>query len=185
MLRYFISLYTTWRLAKKLFPKEKWVKTEPHIWVAATRLAERTREPEKWEKEMSQVRILTARGSVAVFIAEKKKEDRGGDNKKYADTLIDGEIMEMKTISGNRTTLGTEFRRGYKQGAELAKANGGRQRHSVFIRLLSDLPEGSVKAKIAGELKNRLDSGSFICYFEASGELKKWAFKELKAMIGK
>jgi hypothetical protein len=55
----------------------------------------------------------------------------------------------------------------------------------VFIRLLSDLSVGSVKAKIAGELKNRTGKGRFICYFEAAGELHAWTYEELRAIIGK
>jgi len=56
-------------------------------------------------------------------------------------------------------------------------------RHSVFIRLMSDLTIGSVKSKIAGELKYRLDEGSFICYFEKTGELLTWTYQELKNLI--
>ena len=56
--------------------------------------------------------------------------------------------------------------------------------NSVFIRLLSDISVGSVKAKIAGELKNRHDEGSFICFFEKTGELCIWTHEELRAIIG-
>jgi hypothetical protein len=51
--------------------------------------------------------------------------------------------------------------------------------------LLSDFTIGSVKAKIAGELKNRPENGSFICYFERIGELHTWSFEELRAIIGR
>ena len=57
--------------------------------------------------------------------------------------------------------------------------------HSVFIRLFSDLPVESVRAKIAGELKERPDTGSLICYFETTRILYKWSFSELRALIGK
>jgi hypothetical protein len=46
-------------LASALFPGEEWVLKEPHTWVARSRLPEEYKEPEKWAKEMSQVRILT------------------------------------------------------------------------------------------------------------------------------
>ena len=91
-------------LASALFPNEQWIPTEANIWVAKSRLVEQYREPEKWEREMSQVRILTDRGSV--------------------------------------------------------------------------------KAKIAGELKGRQDTGQFICYFEHLGELRIWSYDELKGMMG-
>ena len=46
-------------LASALFPHEEWIPTEANIWVAKSRLTQEHREPEKWEREMSQVRILT------------------------------------------------------------------------------------------------------------------------------
>ena len=55
--------------------------------------------------------------------------------------------------------------------------------HSVFIRLFSNLSPGSVKAKIAGELKNRTDKGRFICYFEVPGTLYSWTYDELRGIM--
>jgi hypothetical protein len=79
--------------------------------------------------------------------------------------------MEMKTVSSSQATLGTEFRFAHKQRASLLKKPPDMQKHSVFIWLLSDLSVISVKAKAAGELKDRQGSGSFICYFEKTHEL--------------
>jgi hypothetical protein len=152
----------TRKLAKILFPREKWVKVEPYIWVAASRMDERTREPDKWEREMTQARILTSRGSIAYFLPEKSLPE--GSGRRSADLALDGIILEMKTTEGTRTTLGSEFKHGYRQGAALARQAGVKLEHSVFIRILSDLKPGSVKAKIAGELKTRTDQGSFIFF---------------------
>jgi hypothetical protein len=168
-------------LASALFPEEEWVLKEPNIWVAKSRLSEEFKEPNKWEREMSQVRILTDRGSAAYFLPEKQNDDRG---KIYADTVINGEVTELKTVSGSRTTLGTDFRQGYHQGAALIKNCIVTEKHSVYIRLLSDLSPGSVKAKIAGELKGRSGNGTVICYFEVSGLLCYWTYDELRAIIG-
>ncbi|WP_157784210.1 hypothetical protein [Treponema primitia] len=38
---------------------------------------------------------------------------------------------------------------------------------------------------MAGELKNRFDEGSFICYFETIGRLHTWTYAELRAIIRK
>jgi hypothetical protein len=168
-------------LASALFPDEEWVFKEPNIWVAKSRLPEEYREPDKWEREMSQVRILTGRGSMAYFLPEKKNEGKG---KIYADTVIDGEVTELKTVSGSRATLGTDFRQGYKQGAALVKGRTDTEKHSVYIRLLSHLEIDSVRAKIAGELKNRSGKGRFICYFEHTGKLHTWSYDELRLIIG-
>jgi len=170
------------KLAKALFPDEEWIQTEPNIWVAKSRLSQKEIEPKKWEKEMSQARILTSRGSIAFFLPEIFMQD--GKQELCADLVMDGEVIEMKTITGARATLGSKFSHGYKQGALLLKNSSITKKHSVFIRLLSNLSIGSVKAKIAGELKNRFDDGSFICYFEETNELYTWTYEELRALIG-
>ncbi|MDR0290525.1 MAG: hypothetical protein LBI06_06285 [Treponema sp.] len=169
-------------LASALFPQEKWIPKEANIWVAKSRLAEKYKEPDKWEREMSQARILTCRGSMAYFLPEKviQWESR----KQCADLVLDGEIVEMKMVSGSRVTLGGQFRYGFKQGSLLLENCIVTKKHSVFIRLLSDLSVGSVKAKIAGELKGRKDEGSFICFFEKTGELYTWTYEELRSIIG-
>jgi len=168
-------------LASALFPHEQWIPTETNIWVAKSRLIERYREPKKWAREMSQVRILTGRGSVAYFLPEKLTEGEAG--LRCADTVIDGEIVELKTVTGTRATLSKDFKKGYKQGASLIKDHTDIKSHSVYVRLFSDLPVDSVKAKIAGELKTRYDNGYFICFFEIATELHKWSYSELRAII--
>jgi hypothetical protein len=169
-------------LASALFPDEAWIFKEANIWVAKSRLVEEYREPDKWEREMSQVRILTERGSIVYFLPEKITEGKAG--LRCADTVIDGEIMELKTVTGTRATLSKDFKKGYKQGASLVKKQAKIKSHSVFVRLYSELSIDSVKAKIAGELKERKDEGSFVCFFEKNGELYTWTYEELRSIIG-
>jgi hypothetical protein len=136
---------------------------------------------------MSQVRILTSRGSVAYFLPECEKNEE--PNKRYPDMVLDGTVLEIKTVSSTIKTLGMEFKRGYKQGQSLLMTNlpvnYPTQGHSVFIYLISNMKIEAVRAKIAGELKNRMDEGSFICFFEQSGELFSWTYTELRAIIVK
>ena len=174
-------------LATALFPLEQWILTEPSIWVAKSRLAVKYRESEKWKREMTQARILTIRGSTACFLPESEKKRE--PSKRYPDMVLDGTILEIKTVSGTIKTLELEFKRGYKQGKSLLSANlpanHPQQGHSVFIHLLSNLKMEAVRAKIAGELKNRMDEGRVICLFDHTGELYSWTYAELKAIIGK
>jgi len=37
--------------------------------------------------------------------------------------VLDGTILEIKTVSGTIKTLGLEFKRGYKQGKSFISAN--------------------------------------------------------------
>jgi len=174
-------------LASVLFPNEEWIPKENNIWVAKSRLIEEFKEPEKWEREMSQVRILTDRGSVAFFLPESEKNSE--PNKRYPDMVLDGTVLEIKSVSGTIKTLGLEFKRGYKQGQSLLATNLPKnyptQGHSVYIQLISNLKIEAVKAKIAGELKNRMDEGRFICFLECSKELYSWTYNELRSIIGK
>ena len=144
---------------------------------------EEYREPKKWKKEISQVRILTNRGSVAYFLPE--IEAKGITGKQFADLVLDGEITEMKTVSGNRNTLGWDFKQGLKQGKAVIQDHPMIKTHSVYVRLLSEFSIQSVKGKIAGELKDRPVNGNFICYFEHIGELRMWSYDELRSIIGR
>jgi hypothetical protein len=124
---------------------------------------------------------------VAYFLPEIEK-DRDEDKEihsLHADTVIDGAIVELKTVSGNRATLGKSFRRGYKQGRSLLKKHAIIAEHSVFLRLFTPFPIESVRGKLAGELKNSTDKGRCICYFEATEEFYSWDYDELRAIIGK
>jgi len=169
-------------LASALFPYEEWIVKEPHIWVGKSRVKNTPKERAKFAWEIEQIRPFIMSESVIYFLPE--IEDSALHGKLSADTVIDGEIVEIKAVTGSRVTLGTEFRKGYKQGAYLCERLPQVKTHSVFIRLFSNLSVGSVKAKIAGELKNRADNGRFICYFDTSGTLFSWSFDELRGMIG-
>jgi hypothetical protein len=173
-------------LASALFPGEEWVSHRENIFVAKSRLSGGHKEQAKLYREIADARILTAQGSVVYFLPESEK-DRKEHNEIHslrADTVIDGAVVELKTVSGNRATLGKSFRRGYKQGRSLLKKHGITAKHSVFLRLFTPFTIESVRAKLAGELKNTTDKGSCICFFEAAGELHIWDYDELRAIIG-
>ena len=176
-------------LASTFYPLEEWVPHGEDIFIAKSRLGGSHKEQAKLYREIADVRILTSRGSIAYFLPEQFVNNEIKSNRTfhnmYADTVIDGVVVELKTISGNRTTLGKSFRRGFKQGSLLLKKHGMVEEHSVFLRIFSPLNVDSVRAKIAGELKNSADKGCSICYFEASEKLFIWTYDELRALISK
>jgi len=176
-------------LASTLFPLEEWIPHGEGIFVAKSRLAGGHKEQSKLYREIADVRILTGRGSIAYFLPErfddKKNVKIEEPHSMHADTVIDGVVVEIKTVSGNRATLGKSFRRGYKQGRSLLKKHGITAEHSVFLRVFTPFGVDSVRAKIAGELKNSTDDGCCICYFEAAKELYFWTYDELRAILSK
>jgi len=175
--------------ASTLFPREEWIPHGNNIFVAKSRLTGGHKEQAKLYREIADVRILTARGSVAYFLPERFASEGVPRYKEphnmHADTVIDGVVVEIKTVSGNRATLGKSFRRGYKQGRSLLRKHGITAEHSVFLRVFTPFSIDSVRAKIAGELKNSTDKGCCICYFEATEELYFWTYDELRAIVGK
>ena len=171
-------------LAAALFPNEEWIPHGKGVFVAKSRLIGRHKEQAKLYREIADVRILIGRGSVAYFLPERFDGDDKG--KKWADMVMDGAIVEIKTISGNRTTLGKSFKKGYKQGLSMLEAYPEiKAEHDVFLRLYTPFTVESVRAKIAGEIKGTSDKGRCICYFEATEELYFWTYDELRAIVGK
>jgi len=169
-------------LAATLFPLEEWIPHGEGIFVAKSRLAGGHKEQAKLYREIADVRILTGRGSVAYFLPERLNGNIRG--KKRADMVMNGTIIELKTISGNRTTLGKSFKRGYKQGLSMLETFPEiKAEHDVFLRLYTPFTVESVRAKIAGEIKGTFDKGQCICYFEATEELYFWTYDELRAIL--
>jgi len=100
------------------------------------------------------VRIHAGRGSVAYFLPERFNIEEVPRDKEshsmHADTVINGVVVKIKTISGNRATLGKSFRRGYKQGCSLLRKHGITTEHSVFFRIYKsfNVDSSSARAKI-------------------------------------
>jgi len=171
-------------LATALFPLEEWIPHGEGIFIAKSRLSGGHKEQAKLYREIADVHILTKRGSVAYFLPERL--DGNSKGKKRADMVLNGAIVELKTISGNRTTLGKSFKKGYKQGLSMLETYPEiKADHDVFLRLYTPFTIESVRAKIAGEIKGTFDKGQCICYFEATEELYFWTYDELRAIIGK
>ncbi|MDR0290041.1 MAG: hypothetical protein LBI06_03830 [Treponema sp.] len=149
-------------LATALFPLEEWIPHGKGVFIAKNRLLG---------------------GHVVYFLPEQFEGKNKG--KRRADTVMDGAIVELKTVSGNRTTLGKSFKRGYKQGLSMLETNPKiKAEHDVFLRLYTPFTIESVRAKIAGELKTTSDRGRCIYYFEATEELFYWTYDELRAIVG-
>jgi hypothetical protein len=170
-------------LASALFPLEQWIPHGKGIFVAKSRLTGGHKEQAKLYREIADVRILTSLGSVAYFLPERSDVNKKG--KKRADMFMDGAIVELKTISGNRTTLGKSFKKGYIQGLSMLENHPEvKAEHDVFLRLYTPFTVESVRAKIAGEIKDTSSKGRCICYFEATEELFYWTYDELRAIVG-
>jgi hypothetical protein len=93
-------------LVSALFPGNEWVAHGENIFVSKNRLSGGHKEQAKLYREIADAQILTSRGSVAYFLPESEKhgEEANQIHSLRADTVIDGAVVELKTISGNRAT---------------------------------------------------------------------------------
>ena len=90
----------TQKLAFRLFPNEQWIGIDQHIFMAASRAPRSGRQSEILEQELSQARILVALGHTIYLLPE-----FGPRKTKHPDAIVDGLIMEFKTVSGNERKI--------------------------------------------------------------------------------
>ena len=87
-------------LASALFPLEKWIPHGTGIFVAESRLSGGHKEQAKLYREISDVRILTGRGSIAYFLPERidewKTAKDDGLHSKHAIRSLTGLSLKLR-----------------------------------------------------------------------------------------
>jgi hypothetical protein len=84
--------------AERLYPREKWEPLEAGIFISKTRMPRSVEQIKVLEKELKQAIILVERGSTVCLLPEAANPNE--KHVKYPDAVVDGHIMEFKTISG-------------------------------------------------------------------------------------
>jgi len=93
--------------ADRLFPVEKWIKKEAGIYLSPNRpIGKKT----NFIDEFRDAQILRDLGSTVYLVPEVRSEKL----KKF-DAIVNGLIFEFKNVSGNRSTLETQFLRSRSQ----------------------------------------------------------------------
>ncbi|ERF61799.1 phage minor capsid protein 2 [Treponema socranskii subsp. socranskii VPI DR56BR1116 = ATCC 35536] len=152
--------------AENMFPDEKWNERGKNIFVAENResLAKRnSTEKDKFERELSQAKLLRNSGHVVYLPAET------GSGKHY-DFIMDGVPTEAKQVQGNINTLGTQFKRALKQG------------HNIFIQT-KDKTVKDIYSKFIGEtntlIKNKTElNADTEIYVWIDNKMYTWKLKE-------
>ena len=149
-----------------LYPHEKWEILEKGIFIAKSRMPRSAEQINVLEKELRQARILVLRGSAVYLLPETPQP--GEKNIKYPDAVVDGNIMEFKTITGS--TRQVEVR--YKEAR--AKAT------YIFMKIDAPLTRHEITRKLSGYINKKGYSGGFIlAYFTQNGEFYQWSEEEL------
>jgi hypothetical protein len=152
--------------AEGLYPREKWEPLEAGIFISKTRMPRSAEQIKVLEKELKQAIILVERGSTVYLLPEASYPNE--KHVKYPDAVVDGHIMEFKTISGSIRQV--EER--YKEAR--AKTD------YVFLKIDAPITRHEVTRKLSGYIGRRGYSGGVIlAYFTRSGEFYQWSEAEL------
>jgi hypothetical protein len=149
-----------------LYPYEKWEPLEKGIFIAKSRMPRSAEQINVLEKELRQARILVLRGSTVYLLPETPQP--GEKNIKYPDAVVDGNIMEFKTITG-----------GIRQVEERYKEARAKTT-SVFIKIDAPLTRHDITRKLSGYINRKgYSGGTILAYFTQSGEFHQWSEEEL------
>jgi hypothetical protein len=153
-------------LAAALYPSEKWEFSEVGIYIAKSRLPKSTDQYNILVKELAQARLLVARGSTVYLLPEiinpiHRKE-------KHPDAVVDGTIMEFKTVTGG---LPKVIKR-YKEGRDKASI--------IFLKIDAPHTRHAVMRALSGYIRKKgYTGGTILVYFTKSEEFFKWTEDEL------
>ena len=159
----------TKRMAIGLYPQEIWEFLENDIYIAKSRIPRSTEQINTLKKELRQARILSARGSTIYLLPETQA---GIKNIKYPDAIVDGNVMEFKTITGSIRQV--EAR--YKEARIKTTC--------IFMLIDSDLSKHAFTRKLSGYIRRKgLTGGIVIAYFSKSNDYYKWTEEELALLV--
>jgi len=152
--------------ANMLFPHEKWEIVEEGIFISKNRMPRSAEQVNILEKELQQARILAARGSTIYLLPENLNPKE--KNKKYPDAVVNGYVMEFKTISGSLRQVEVRYREARKKAAY------------IFMKINSHLSRHDFTRKLSGYIKRKGFSGGVIlAHFSCNNEFYQWTEEEL------
>jgi hypothetical protein len=152
------------KLACRLFPHEQWIGIDQHIFMAASRAPRSDKQTEILDQELAQSRILASFGHTVYLLPE-----FGPHKTKHPDAIVDGIIMEFKTVYGNERKIN----KNYKEAREKAE--------NVFLQIDSPFSHRTVAGKLSGSIRGKgYKSGLIWVYFKHTGKMVYWTVEGLK-----
>ncbi|MDR1901916.1 MAG: hypothetical protein LBQ88_06525 [Treponema sp.] len=145
-------------LAVELFPGEVWTEIAPSIHLAGSRSPHSEEQARILEKEIAQARLLAAQGHAVYLLPE-----NGPRGRKHPDAIVDGLVMEFKTITGSPRKV----RENYKDARKKAD--------NVFLKIDPDYSPEQVLRLLVGTVKRGAYSGGLIiAYFTTLKKIYYW-----------
>jgi hypothetical protein len=156
----------TGELAASMYPREKWEPLEKGIYIAKSRMPRSAEQINILDKELRQARILVEQGSTVYLLPE--SEPSGAKRIKHPDAIVDGCIMEFKTVTGGLPKIVKRYKEAREKADHIfLKIDAPHTRHAVARHL----SEYIVKKGYAG--------GLILVYFTESGQFCEWSEAEL------
>jgi hypothetical protein len=150
-----------------LYPLETWREIEEHIFIAESREPKGKNQEQVLKKELIQARILTAQGSTVYLLPEIAGPANLGE--KHPDAIVDGFIMEFKTITGSIHQVEERFKDSRKKADR------------VFFKIDAKLSRHEVSRKLSGLISRKGYSGGVIfAYFTVTDEFAIWKVDALR-----
>ena len=132
--------------------------------MAATRAPRSNRQSEILDHELAQARILAGFGHTVFLLPE-----FGPRKTKHPDAIVDGLIMEFKTVSGNERKIKEKFKEA------MQKAD------NVFLQIDPPFSSKTVARKLAGTIRGKsYNAGLIWVYFTHSEKMTYWTVEGLK-----
>jgi len=155
---------------KNLYPHEKWDLLDTGIYIAKSRMPRSAEQIKTIKKELRQAYILVKRGSIVYFLPE--TPNPGVKHIKYPDAVVDGHVMEFKTITGSLRQV--EVR--YKEARAKALY--------IFMKIDAQITRHEFTRKLSGYIKRKGFTGGIImAYFSQNDEFHEWTEEELSSSV--
>jgi len=154
------------KIAKKLYSHEKWETLEKGIFIAKSRMPRSAEQIKILEKELRHARILIGRGCTVYLLPENPQPDE--KHIKYPDAVVDGHVMEFKTITGSLRQVEARYKEARVKAAY------------IFMIIDAQISRHEFTRKLSGYIKRKGFSGGVILvYFTQNSEFYQWTEEEL------
>jgi hypothetical protein len=151
-------------LAGRLFPGAAWIQIDQGVYLASSRAPRSEDQTRILEKELAQARILAAQGHTVYLLPES-----GPRKTRHPDAIVDGLVMEFKTVTGNERKI----RENFKDAREKAE--------NVFLKIDAGFTQEFVLEKLIGAVRRgNYSGGVVIAHFTGTGKTYYWNIDGMK-----
>jgi hypothetical protein len=149
--------------AEERYPGENWIELYPGIYLAASRTPKSGEQERILAKEFDHALILAEGGHTVYLLPE-----HGPRGVKHPDAVVDGLVMEFKTVTGNVRKIADNFKAARKKT------------DNVFLKIVPVYSKETVQKKLQGTIINKgYRRGLIIVHLSVSDKIYYWNVDDL------